>query len=102
MLQVHSPQNPSGKALVLSSFVETRSPPKTSSDSDILMNMIFCINQSSLLLDYMLLLVLCSRVLSMGPVIAFLFRYDFLVDFIGSCFEKELDKHEPVINVCIL
>lgn len=48
----------------------------------------FCINQSSLLLDCMLLLVLYSPVLSMGPVFAFLLRYSFLIDLIGSYIGK--------------
>lgn len=87
------PQNPSGRALVLNSFVETRSPLETSSYSGTLMNAIFCIKQSSVLLDYMPLLVLCSCVL----FIAFLIRYDFLVDFTGSCFEKELGKHDQCL-----
>lgn len=47
------------------------SSPKTSSDSYILMNTTFCINHLSLLLDFMLLLVLCSRVLSMGNCFRF-------------------------------
>lgn len=57
----------------------------------------FCVKQSSVLLDYMLLLVLCSCVLFMSLVVAFLIRYDFLVDFTGSCFEKELGKHDQCL-----
>lgn len=75
---------------------------KIGSYSRILMNAVFCIKQTSVLLDYMLLLALCSRVLFMSLVIAFLFRYDFLIDFTGSCSEKQLGKHEPVISVYIL
>lgn len=100
MLQVHSPQNPRGSSLVVSSLMIS---PRTSSFSGILRKaFFFCIKQSSVFLDYMPVLVLCSCVLFMSLVIAFLFRYDFLIDFTGSCFEKELGKHEPVIIVCSL